>query len=280
MDDVTQANHIIRYYVNGNLVYTETKASKSTQSQTVLRVAMPSSSSGTLYIDNFYYGTVGGNEGRGEGTKVDEDITFDYTGTTATELNSAGKLVNTGSATIDGTGITATVDSANGDAALHLSHSSDASGSEGYFNIKSDVIGKNTYVFETDIMFTSATSSRSGSEFLQLMSSNASTGASSFWGGMPGMSLKATTVDGVKTYSVVVGETEVAVDAGEWFNIRYEFDDWKTTGNEIRVYVNDVLVHTATNTKTTTAFYFIRVFMPKNSTAEVYLDNTFFGAIV
>jgi len=234
---------------------------------------------GTLYLDNTFFGTVGNAGSRGEGSYASDANTLTYTGTTATALGEAGKMTATNGATLDGEGITASVVNVNGDAALHLSNNPSASA--GYFNIASDVLNKNKYVFETDIMFIDATSNRSSQnyEFLQFYSSTATDGSSSFWGGMTSLAFTAKTVDDVTTYYVERGEGKVVVNPGEWVNIRFEFEDWKTTGSAIKYYVNGELIYTGATTKTTTAFRFIRLWAPPSSTANIYIDNTCFKAI-
>ncbi|MBE6532562.1 MAG: hypothetical protein E7676_03520 [Ruminococcaceae bacterium] len=281
-EDVKQADHVIKYYVNGQLVGSGTKAA-STNSISQLRICMPGAdgktATGTLYLDNTFFGTVGNAGSRGEGSYASDANTLTYTGTTATALGEAGKMTATNGATLDGEGITASVVNVNGDAALHLSNNPSASA--GYFNIASDVLNKNKYVFETDIMFIDATSNRSSQnyEFLQFYSSTATDGSSSFWGGMTSLAFTAKTVDDVTTYYVERGEGKVVVNPGEWVNIRFEFEDWKTTGSAIKYYVNGELIYTGATTKTTTAFRFIRLWAPPSSTANIYIDNTCFKAI-
>ena len=276
-EDVTLSERSIKYYINGELVGSYTKTSASTNTISQLRVVMPQDSLGTLYLDNTFFGTVGNVGSRGEGSFASNENALGYEDITDDEFASSGKFVvtNLTSGTAEGK-MAATIKYVNGDAALNISN--DVTANQAYYNIKSDKLGKK-YIFETDIMFDAASSSRSDNAFLQFYSSNSSAGSSTFWGGMPSASLTAVTTDGVTAYSFKCVDGEKTVTPGEWYNIRYEFDDWTTVGSEIRVYINGDLICTATNTKTTTAFYYIRLWAPPTSTAQIYLDNTFFSAV-
>ena len=129
-------------------------------------------------------------------------------------------------------------------------------------------------------MITSGASTRSEKNFLAFYGSNSETASATLWFGMPSAAFcVGTNSDGEKTYKVVCGENSTEIKNGEWFNIRYEFDNTSVVGNEIRVYVNGELLHTGTNTKTTTALRFIRIMTPSDSTGDIYLDNTFFSAV-
>ena len=307
----------IRFYVNGELLHTATN-SKTTTGLHFIRIFTPADSQGEIYLDNTYYAAIdavipetptepdvpetpeqpgeqpgGGNEGgddneggdnteggdtevtnnRGSGTYANNENTLTYTDTTATELGESGKLVVTGKGTLDGTDMSASVVEIDGDAALKLSNNQHKQ--EAYFNVRAAALGTK-YVFETDLMFASGSSSRSDKTFLTFYCSNASDASSTHWMGMPSASLVATGNGG---YKLACGGKEVVIKAGEWFNVRYEFENTGTTGNEIRFYVNGELLHTATNSKTTTGLHFIRVFTPADSQGEIYLDNTYYSAI-
>jgi hypothetical protein len=318
LDDTTTLGSAVRYYINGEL-FAELALTKTCTDLSHIRIWMPPSCKGTLTLDNVCFITLdpktegddgevtpdvggeGGGEipddggdpeggegdegdgdstvtsGRGSGSYAENGNALTYTDTTASALGESGKLVVNGGATIDGVDMSASVTDVDGDAALKLSNNQHAK--EAYFNVKADSLGTK-YVFETDMMIASGASSRGDKTFLTFYSSNLENASSTYWWGMPGANLCVETgTDGEKVYKVTCGGNEVEVKAGEWFNVRYEFDNTGATGNEIRFYVNGELLYTGANTKTTTALRFIRIFVPQNSLGEVYLDNTYFSAI-
>ena len=318
LDDTTTLGSAVRYYINGEL-FAELALTKTCTDLSHIRIWMPPSCKGTLTLDNVCFITLdpktegddgevtpdvggeGGGEipddggdpeggegdegdgdstvtsGRGSGSYAENDNALTYTDTTASALGESGKLVANGGATIDGVDMSASVTDVDGDAALKLSNNQHAK--EAYFNVKADSLGTK-YVFETDMMIASGASSRSDKTFLTFYSSNLENASSTYWWGMPGANLCVETgTDGENVYKVTCGGNEVEVKAGEWFNVRYEFDNTGATGNEIRFYVNGELLYTGANTKTTTALRFIRIFVPQSSLGEVYLDNTYFSAI-
>ena len=55
--DITTTGSEIRYYVNGQLIATETFGNATSEDNAdFIRIWMPGQSGGTLYLDNFYYG--------------------------------------------------------------------------------------------------------------------------------------------------------------------------------------------------------------------------------
>jgi len=289
--DVTTGGDV-KYYLNGTLVHTGT-TDKKTSSLASMVIWMPDKTSGILHLDNVYFGALDpvadepeqpgdtpATAGRGNGAYADNDNTLTYTDTTATALGEAGKLITSGTGTLDGATMSASVELVDGDSALKLSNN--AYNSEAYFNIQADALGSK-YVFETDIMFTGAGSGRSDNnyEFLAFYSSNSQAASiATHWNGMPQARLcVVSNSDSTTTYSLMCGDKQVSLNEGEWFNIRYEFKNMSTTGNEIRVYVNGELLYTGSNTKTTSALRFIRVHIPAKTQGSIYLDNTYYSAI-
>ena len=276
-ENTKSATRTIKYYVNGELVGTSNKTAAlgSSDYTSNLRIVMAGSAgktaTGTLYMDNVFFGTVGNEGNRGNGQMASNANTLTYSGTTATALGQAGKYVLTGKAAFESGSVFAKVHYANGDAALRIKK--DVASDEGYFNVKADKLGTK-YVFETDMLIASGSSSRSGKELMTFYGSNVSDGSSTKWGVMPSASLVVT--DG--GYKVTCGGKEVVIKAGEWFNLRYELDNTGTAGNEVRVYVNGELLYTYTSTGDTTALHFIRMFTPNNSKCDIYLDNTYYSA--
>ena len=212
---------------------------------------------------------------RGSGKYVGNGDTLNYTGVTATQISESGKITaSAGNATIDGTGnFDASVVDVDSNNAYKVKNG--ANSGEATHKIASDTLGTK-YVFETDIMLESGSSSRSGKEIFQFIGTI--DGSANWWGvGMPSIVLE--TVDGVTTYKIKAGDASVDIELGEWFNLRVEVDNSGTTGNPIRYYVNGELISTGTNSKATTAWRYVKIWSPGSAHGVLYLDNTFFSAV-
>lgn len=291
------AGSSVKYYLNGELIHT-TATNGSIVTASHMLFGFNLDATGQMYLDNTYFAATGellpdtpatpdtpeepGEDipsyVRGNGAHKNESTTLTFTDVTATELGNLGKLVVNGSTCLDGEQMSVSVVEVDGDSALKLQNNVKLS--EGFLNIKTDKAGKK-YVFETDMMIGSGSSSRSAREILQIFGSDLDNGNGTFGSsGIPGTRLKAIPESGKITYAITNG-TEVIkkLEAGEWFNLRYEFEDWSTLGSSIKVYLNDELVIDTVTKKTTTSFRYIRLWMPLDATSEIYLDNTYFSAI-
>jgi hypothetical protein len=98
------------------------------------------------------------------------------------------------------------------------------------------------------------------------------------WFGITSPAIKAATVDGVTTYTFVAGDNSREIKLGEWFNLRIEIDNTGANGNAVRYYIDGELILENTNSKTTTALRYIKIWSPGNSGGVLYLDNTYYSA--
>ena len=234
----------VKYYINSELIHT-TSTNGSISAVSHMLFGFTLDATGQMYLDNTYFAGTGEllpdvsdtpdtpsdpedqipTYERGNGANNNNSDTLTFTDITASALGSSGKLVVNGLATLDGEKMSASVVEIDGDSALKLDNNVRAS--EGFLNIKTDKVG-NKYVFETDMMIGSGSSSRSAREILQIFGSDLDNGNGTFGSsGIPGIRLKAIPENGVTTYAITNG-TEIIknLEVGEWFNVRYEFEDW------------------------------------------------------
>ena len=220
------------------------------------------------------------NSFRGSGKYASNVKALSFTGTTATDVsqimvgdgNKNQKLSATQNGTLDGGGsYDATIVTVDNDSALKIKSASSA---ESTHRIAADKVGTK-YVFETDMMLESGSTTRSDKVVFQFIGT---IDGSANWWGITSPSIKATTTDGVTTYTFVAGDASYEIALGEWFNFRLELDNTGSSGNAVRYYINGELLLEKTNTQTTTALRYIKIWSPGSSGGVLYLDNTYYSA--
>ena len=289
---------VVEYYLNGELVHASLVTSATSQLSHVLARFNLYNYDCKIYLDNTYFAATGDlivddpNEPeepdpeipeakeyeRGSGAYASDALTLTYANVTATTLGEAGYVRADGGASLDGTTIYAKVQSIAQDNALTIANN--AWSSQGYLSIKASSVGKK-YVFETDMMLdesiTSVGSSRENGIIYQMYTGD--TDAKSIWL-LANTGVCKTTVNGKTVYTFRAGDIERAIELGEWFNLRMEFDDTTASGSSLRYYINGELIYTHALKSTTVALGYMRIWVPLQSSGTLHLDNTYFAAVV